>query len=389
MLRKKIRVNEEYNIEWNKQLFQGMTYLEIKEFKEKNKHLVIQQYKLAVKKAQIEAKLLEQKDAFLAGNKKNKKYKVVATAGSIAIATVCLAATVSFAQDNTNKNFVTTNKAVTTIEEVAATNEASTNPIENINIVVDENCYNIETASEEIETVSTYDTEDTVSYTYEDSYNCEYVSVEEHIAPLAPYEEEVLLDTTENYVEDDIIIFDKAMEMIMSRCEESQNGTVFRGDYKPQFVQIMGTFIHPYYNDSADFKVGGWFERFFGNEATTYSLRYNSSFSIKEGGAHFENTVEGFKVFIDKNSLNLKVDLDIDDAIEASIRGGVSKDVRNYLLSEECQSFLPSLTKMMDGLHSNVKNDILKDENLYDYAKESIEQELKSLTSWDVTVVFY
>lgn len=372
---------ENINIEWNQELFRGMKYSEIVAFKKKYRKLVVKHYKLAVKKAEVEVKLLQAREEFLNRGKAKKaapqKFRIVI--GGIAIATVCLATSVTFA--DSKDNYVATNNiAASTVE-----NNTVAEAIEEQDIkVVEENYSNIETEIGD-------------TYTYEASNDeCEYVydSVEEFIAPsveaaleIAPITEEVTPILEESVIED-IVIFDKALEMILNRCEASENGTVFKNEYSPSFVPLMGTFILPEYEDMSGYKVAGWFERYFGSEVTTYSLKYNTSFLIKEGGVKFENTLDGFKVYIDKNFIDASVNLDLKDAEEASIRAGVSKQVRDYLLSEDCLQFLPSMDKLMSGIHRNVKSDLLKSEDFLNSIKSSIETELKDLTTWDVEVVF-
>lgn len=383
---------ENINIEWNAELFRGMKYSEIVQFKKKYKKLVVKHYKLAVKKQEVEAKLLQAKEDFMSkGTAKKaapKAFRIVV--GGLAIATVCAVAPSAIADKSNNYVAATNSVATVTIEDAVMENvvaetietieETSTEnvvaeAIEEINIVEEENFYNIETTSEETEAEYTYG----ASYVYE--------TVEEIAVPTTETTIEDVTSVAEENVED-IIIFDKAIEMLTERCEASENGNIFKGDYNPQFVRVMGNFILPSYNDMADYKLAGWFEAFFGSEALTYELRYNTSFAIKEGGAKFENTEDGFKVLIDKSAVNAVVNLDIDDAMEASARGGVSKNLRDYLLSEECHQFLPSIHKVMEGTHSNVKKEVIESDAFYETVKSSIENELKNLTSWDVEVVF-
>lgn len=395
MLKKIMQINKGVEIQWNTELFEGMTYSQIKEFKEKNRGLVLAQYKLKVKQAKIEAELLQSRANILKRGKAKKAIpqRIAIPIGGVIVATVCLATSVTFASKS--DSYVTTNTVATSIVEEVAVDNTVAEAMENLDVVVDENYYDIETVSEETEVDYTYTIEDEVEYTYD--YSNVYDTVDEFIAPsteavfetatitedLAPVIEEVV---EENY--EDIVIFDKALEMILNRCEASENGSVFKGEASPSFVPLMGTFILPEYDDSAEYKVAGWFEAYFGSEVTTYNLKYNNSFSIKEGGVKFMNTMDGFKVIVDKNAIEATVNLDLQDAVEASKRAGVSQELRNYLVSEDCQQFLPSMHKIMEGLHSNIKSDLLKSDELYNTIKSSIETELKDLTTWDVEVVF-
>lgn len=402
MLKKILKVNKGVNIEWNTKLFEGMTYSQIQEFKDANRGLVIKKYKLEVKKAKIEEKLLQSRQNILNKGtaKKATSHKIAIPIGGVIVATVCLATSVTFANKG-ESSYVATNTKTTSIVEEVAVNNTAAEAIESLDIVIDENQDDVETISEETEVDYTYSTEEEeeVEYTYDysDEYEYVYDSVDEFIAPST----EVIFDTVptiedlvpvvEEQVEDNyenITIFDKAYKMLMERCEASENGSVFKGEISPSFVPLMGTFILPEYDDMAAYKVAGWFEAYFGSQVTTYNLKYNNSFSIKEGGAKFENTLEGFKVYIDKNAIEASVNLDLQDAEDASKRAGVSQQLRDYLISEECQQFLPSMYKIMSGVHSNVKLDLLESDEFYNTIKSSIEKELKDLTSWDVQVVF-
>lgn len=192
-----------------------------------------------------------------------------------------------------------------------------------------------------------------------------------------------ILENIEEENPQDIIIFDKALEMIMFRCEES-----FEKFYTSKNVPIMGTYILPHYDDMAAYKVAGWFEAYFGSQALTYNLKYNTAFKVNPEGVEFKNTEDGFKLYIDKNAVNLSVNLDLEDAKNASILGGVSQEMRDYLVSEECLSFLPSLDKMMEANHYNIKKDISESNEFLEFVKSSVENELKALSAYDVEVVF-
>lgn len=395
MLKKIMQINKGVEIKWNTELFKGMTYAQIQEFKNTNRELVLKQYKLEVKKAKIEEKLLQSRNNILKGGKTKKSIPQAITIPikGVVVATVCLSASVAFA--NKSDSYIATNTVATSIVEEASVDTTFAEAIESLDVVVDENYYDIETTSEETEAEYTYSTEE-VEYTYNSNENV-YDSVDEFIIPsteavieAAPIIEEstsiIEEKIEENY--DDIVIFDKALEMLMNRCEASENGSVFKGEASSTFIPLMGNFILPSYEDMAAYKVAGWFEAYFGSEVTTYNLKYNNSFSIREGGVQFENTLEGFKVYIDKNAVEASVNLDLQDAEDASKRAGVSQQLRDYLISEECQQFLPSMYKIMSGVHSNVKSDLLESDEFYNTIKSSIETELKDLTTWDVQVVF-
>lgn len=391
MFKKKIK-KEAMRIEWNVELFEGMKYSEIQEFKKKHRKLIIKNYELSLKKAEVENQLLSAKKSFLYGNKEknNNQDKIKVVIGGLAIATVCLTSTVTGnAQNKEVANQSDINNNITKVE-VAYTKEAQDNVEEEIQEFVN----GIISSNEEITTQETTETQDVVENieiadTAEIVEATEIATAEDVVEVIDTVEAVEMVESIEileNIEEEnpqDIIIFDKALEMIMFRCEES-----FEKFYTSKNVPIMGTYILPHYDDMAAYKVAGWFEAYFGSQALTYNLKYNTAFKVNPEGVEFKNTEDGFKLYIDKNAVNLSVNLDLEDAKNASILGGVSQEMRDYLVSEECLSFLPSLDKMMEANHYNIKKDISESNEFLEFVKSSVENELKALSAYDVEVVF-
>lgn len=377
------RKKEAVKIFWNEELFKGMTRSEIINFKNKNRKLVVKYYKLSMKCQKAEKELFEARDKFLASKNvvvKNNNLKLKLTVGGLVLATVCAVGTVkSNAVTSTDVNATVKTVELAEVENIATIEELVAEIPSTV--LVEENSINSvdEAIAEEITEVvsdTTFDTEvsNEIAYTtiesIENTTSNDVVSFEDAV------------------IEEDFIIFDKALEMLDARCSENYNGTVFSGLSNSTHIPLMGNYILPHYEDSASRKVAEWFEAFFGSEVTTHSLRYDSSFKIKAGGVKFESLEGGFTATIDTNAIDVLVNLNLQDSIDASIRGGVSQEVRDALTSQKYLEFMPSLDKMFEAQHENIKQSLVGSESLLGNIKFSVEKELKDLTGWDVTVKF-
>lgn len=384
MLNKILNKNKEaVKIFWNEDLFKGMTRSEIVKFKEKNRKLVVKYYTLTIKCQKAERELFEARDKFLASKniaaKSSNNLKLRLTVGGLALATVCtVGAMKSNAVTSTEANATVKTVELTEVESLATIDELVAEVSSNVSVEDNLNVSVEEAVAEEITEViseTTFDTEVSNDIVYSNIESIE-----------SSASNDVLI--LDDIIEEDFITFDKALEMLDARCNENYSGAVFNGLSDSTLVPLMGTYILPHYEDSAGRKVAEWFEAFFGSEVTTHSLRYDSSFKIKAGGAKFESLEGGFTVTIDTSAIDVLVNLNLQDSIDASIRGGVSQEIRDALTSEKYLEFMPSLDKMFELQHESIKQSLVGSESLLGNVKFSIEKELKDLTGWDVTVVF-
>lgn len=393
------RKRERLNLVWNRELFEGMNYHQIKAFKKKTKKIVAKLYKLEKEKEKLENQLFSARKQVMGIAKekrtaKNNKIFKFAVLGTLVV--TMYSAGAGLKTDNT----VATDMQPTVYEidmvDIKLNSESPSATVQEIvDVVMGENVTTEETANEYtdntaysyVESAESVDVNIIESATLESSsldlVDTEMFEVENTPENIEIVETIEIEEINEEENPQNIIIFDKAIEKIMNRCEES-----FQEFYTSEYVPIMGTYILPHYNDMAAYKVAGWFEAYFGSQALTYNLKYNAAFNVNPTGVEFRNTEDGFKLYINKDAVSLSVNLDLEDAKNASISGGVSQEMRDYLTSEECQAFLPSFDKMMEANHLNIKNKLSESNELFEFVKNSVENELKTLSSYDIEVVF-
>ena len=376
MLRK--RLGLELKIEWNNAIFEGMTRSQIVQFKEENRALLVRYYKSCVKCKRLEEKLINKRNAFLKGEKSNgNAIKLNLMVGGLALATVC---TIGASRVNAIEAPVV-EEVVQTIElQEISLAPALENAIANINTEIVE-AVNVEAeVYAEVEAEVEMDVVETQEI---------YVADVEVSTEVDTEIESVCIETEA----EEVYNFDKALEIISERCEANYNGVAFSGLTSTIYAPLYGTYVKDNFSvdeqgriDSTEMKVSGWFEAYFGTEARNYELRIDNSFQIKAGGAKFESLEEGFVVTIDREAIEVISEIDADDALEASIRGGVSQEMRNYLESEECQQFLPVMGKLMWALEENARLTALESQSLDVNVKGFVQKELKALTGYDVIV---
>lgn len=384
----KILRDEKVTIMWNEEILKGMTRSERIKFKEKNKALVIEQYRINKRQEKLNYRLKEARKNFLSNSNNKFDYSkaIKVVAGGVIIATICATSQISALDSvKVNEAVIENSLTATTLYTNNSINETE---LENSTTTISDN---ISEYSEELEEI--YEVVENTTQ-FDDSVNNytdnNIIKEDSNIIADSIITESVVIEAIkeEILIEDDFIIFDKALEMLMERTEENNNGTVFNGSGNSVFAPVTGTWILDNPEDSSSEKVSEWFKAFLGTESEYHQLKYDTNFKINTGGAKFASTDEGFIVEIDTNAIELFVNLDLQHSVDASIRGGVSKQLREYLVSEECQQFMPFLHKLLSAQHANIKQNIIEDQSYLNNVKYSVESELKALTGWDCKVVF-
>lgn len=391
---------EEVFVIWNESIFKGKKRSEILEFKEKYRKIALQRYKAMKKLEKIDEKALKAMNAIANGETKNNNLtkSLPIIIGGVVVATVVATNSLVTAESATNtKSTIETEatktitvaseekdvvEAVTTlskesyiVEDYSTVVAETTTPSTYIETALDSNkvdSIEVENTKESYiaDDIVSSDSKETIS---EDVLVVEDVILNNNVENIAIEQEEISID----YIENDFVIFDQALELGMERCE-----SIFDGLGAVKEISVLDIIEkageHPI--------VKGWFEMLLDTNINNEVVKYQVSYVVPQGAVSFNSREGKFFADIDTSMVEARIDLDLQHLIDASIKSGVDERTRDLLLST-----LNNQTQVINILQQVEiefeKEEINSGAFLKD-VKNTVEKELTDYTTWDVIATF-
>lgn len=312
---KKIKVD---SIFWNTEVFQWMTRSQIIEFKKKYKKLILEQYKLKLRQKSLNKKVTRAKKSILATEKEvnyslNTAIKV--SIGGVLIATVMATSQIS-AMENTTKSDTV---------PVVASNAVVENNVAKNNIISD-----IVTSSVE---------------------SMKYIP--------------------NNMIEDNIIIFDQALEIGIEMCENTQFDNIIMSK-DVSVLDIIEKANNPI--------VNMWFEMLLDTNINNKTLEFNVSYIVPKNTVRFNSREGGFFADIDTSKIEVRLDWNMQKAINDSIESGVDEFTRDLLFKNNYKD----VESVMMNIHQELTQELIDSGAFLEEVKKDISSKLTEATTWNV-----
>lgn len=337
------KINECF-IFWNKEIFQGMTRSQIIEFKKKYRKLILEQYKLKLKQESLNKKVTRAKKSILDTEKEVKSSLNIAikvAIGGIFVATVMATSEMS-AMENITKPF---------IAPVVADNHIVENDTGENSVIIEENIDDNSVVEKNVMETKVVDNNIT-----NDIATSSVVSTDE---------------ISSNVVEDNIIIFDQALEMGMEICENTQFDNII------MYKEIPVLDIMERANDPI---VNMWFEMLLDTNVNNKTLEYNVSYIVPKGAISFNSREGGFFADIDTSKIEVRLDWNMQKAINDSIESGVDEVTRDLLFKNNYKE----VESVMMNIHLELTKELIDSGAFLEEVKKDISNKLTEAITWNV-----
>lgn len=344
---------KEVSILWNTGVFQEMTRSQIIEFKRKYRKLILEQYKLKLKQESLNKKITKAKKSILDTEKEvnyslNKAVKVAV--GGVFIATV-IATNQMPAMENLTKS--------------------STSPVVPDNTIMENNTLEdsvIENSIVEIDIVEKDSIEDTIISPISENNIIENdITTNIETAHFMPTEE-----NSNNITEENIIIFDQALEIGIEICKNSQFDNIIMSK-EISVLDIMERANDPI--------VNMWFEMLLDTNINNKTLEFNVSYIIPKNTIRFNSREGGFFADIDTSTIEVRLDWNMQKAINDSIQSGVDEFTRDLLF----KSNYKEVEAIMMNIHQELNQELIVSGAFLEEVKNDVSNKLTEATTWNVT----
>ena len=374
---------EEVFVIWNESIFAGKKRSEILEFKEKYRKIALQRYNAMKRIEKLDDKALKAMNKIANGkDSTNLSNALPIVIGGALIATVVATNNLAVAETATNSKLDTKTVHRKTIA-VIAENKDNTAKSNGKEIVAYDEKYIIENSSTEVDEFSKtpLSTEtkkessvDEVEMNFIDSVEAPKATISQNTVSIENIEtEEVVMD----YIENDFIIFDQALELGIERCESSFDGL---GAVKE--ISVLDI-IEKSGNNPI---VEAFFQMLLDTNVNNEVVKYGISYAIPKGAVSFNSRDGKFFADIDTSMVEARIDLNLQHLIDASIKSGVDEKTRDLLLGS-----LNDQTQVISILHDiqfEFENEEINSGIFLNDVKNTVEKELTEYTTWDVIATF-
>lgn len=335
---------KEFSIFWNKEIFQGMTRSQIIEFKKKYRKLILEQYKLKLKQESLDKKVARAKKIILDTEKEVKSSLNIAikvAVGGILVATVIATSQMS-AMENTTKSVI--------VPIGAGNDMVENNTIEN-SVIIEENITNNSIVEKNVMETKVSDND-----IINDIVTLPVVSTKE---------------ISSNIVEDNIITFDQALEMGIEMCKNTKFDNII------MYKEVSVLDIMERANDP---RVNIWFEMLLDTNVNNKKLEYNVSYIVPKSTVSFNSREGGFFADIDTSKIEVRLDWNMQKAINDSIESGVDEFTRDLLFKNNYKE----VESVMMNIHLELTHELIDSGAFLEEVKKDISSKLTEATTWNV-----
>lgn len=382
---KKIR---EISILWNEDVFQGMTRSQIIEFKKKYKKLILEQYKLNLKQESLNKKIVKAKKSILATEKQINSS--LNTSIKVAVSGVFIATIITTNQMSAMETISTSSKVPviadntildnTTSENSSIKNSSIENSIVEIDIV--ENDSIEDTITSQISennvmenaiiknNINTTDSIDSNKITEKDIMENNFVT-NNIINDIKKPSSMPIEGISNNVIEENIIIFDQALEMGIDLCENSQFDNIIISK-EVSVLDIIERANNPI--------VSMWFEMLLDTNINNKTLEFNVSYIIPKNTIRFNSREGGFFADIDTSKIEARLDWNMQKAINDSIQSGVDEFTRDLLF----QNNYKEVESVMMNIHEELNKELIASGTFLEEVKKDVSNKLTEAITWNV-----